>query len=470
MRNDEGVLRFSLSSVVQSRTRSLSNFPAILRKVATFALALVAVATSALAQDTAFVRVRGTKLVVGERPYHFLGVNLWFAMNLGADSAGGDRARLVRELDRLQALGVRNVRLMAASEGPHTEPSRIVPAVQPAPGRYDEQLLRGLDFALAELRRRDMRGVLVLNNFFQWTGGMAQYVAWATGEPIPYPERNGKTWDDFQHYSARFYATPKAQDLFERYVLAVVGRKNTITGVAYRDDPTIMAWQLSNEPRGFAHGEAYVRWVDRAGAFLKRHAPRQLVSLGGEGKLDRGTPGTNTQFARVSRSKQLDYLTVHVWIENWGWYKPAQPDSTFDRALGRTLSYVADHVAIAREVGKPVVFEEFGVSRDGGRFEPTAPVTLRDRYFTTVLEAIWYMASETPDSPVAGGNVWSWSGEGRPREPGAFWRVGDPFTGDPPHERQGWYSIYDTDRSTVAILARYTRLMDAIGRAPTAAR
>ena len=434
-----------------------------LARLAFSAILLCAAAPLAAQGTRDFVRVRGTNLVVGDRPYHFVGVNLWFAMNLGAEGAGADRARLGRELDRLKAMGVDNVRLMASSEGPATEPSRVVPPAQPAPGQYDERVLHGLDLALAELAKRDMRAVLILNNFFQWTGGMAQYVSWATGEPIPYPERNGKSWDDFQQFSARFYATPKAQELFERYVLAVTGRKNTVTGVAYRDDPTIMAWQLSNEPRGFAHAEDYVRWVDRAGAFLHAHAPRQLVSLGGEGKLDRNTPGTRTQFERVSRSRQLDYLTVHVWIENWGWYKPAHADTTFDRALGRTLSYVADHVAIARAVGKPIVFEEFGVSRDSGRFEPGAPVTLRDRWFTTVLEGLWYLASETPDSPVAGANVWSWSGEARPREPGAMWRLGDPFTGDPPHERQGWYSIYDTDRSTIAIITRYAGLMKAIG-------
>ncbi|HET7456029.1 MAG TPA: hypothetical protein VFJ74_00130 [Gemmatimonadaceae bacterium] len=416
--------------------------------------------TTAAARD--FVRVRDGRLVIGDRPYRFIGVNLWFGMNLGADgaTAGADRARLVRELDRLQRLGVKNVRLMASSEGPATEPARVVPAVQNTPGRYDEHLLRGLDFLLAELGKRDMRGVLILNNFFMWSGGMAQYVSWATGEPIPYPEHDGHSWDDFQNYSARFYAIDSAQTLYERYVAAVVGRKNTITGVAYRDDPTIMAWQLSNEPRGFSHSDDYVKWVDRVGAFVKKHAPNQLVSLGGEGKLDRGTPGTATQFERVSRSPFLDYLTIHVWIENWGWFDPTKSDSTFNRSLGRTMSYLADHVAIARAVNKPIVVEEFGVSRDGRDYAPAAPTTVRDRYLETVLESIYYLSTE--DHPVvAGGNVWSWSGEGRPVRPGDYWRRGEPFTGDPPHERQGWYSIYDSDSSTVAILGAYARRMDA---------
>lgn len=426
-------------------------------------LLLFLAAAPAAAQPAEFVRVRDGGFTIGGQPYHFLGVNFWFGMNLGAGKNPGDRARLVAELDSLQALGITNLRVMAASEGPATEPQRVVPAVQNRPGVYDEEMLRGLDFFLSELARRRMRAVLILNNFFQWTGGMAQYVSWATGEPIPYPETPGHTWDEFQNFSARFYADERAQSLFEDYARMLIHRRNTVTGVAYRDDPTIMSWQLSNEPRGFAHSEAYVKWVDRAGAFVKREAPHQLVSLGGEGKLDRGTPGTGTQFERVSRSPYLDYLTVHLWIENWGWFDPSRPDSTFNRSVGRTMSYLGDHVAIARAVGKPLVIEEFGVSRDGRDYRPTARTEVRDRFFEMVLEAVYYLASEG-STTVAGANVWSWSGGSVPPRPGESWRLGDPFTGDPPHEKQGWYGIYAGDASTLRILRSYAAKMDSIGR------
>lgn len=432
----------------------------LLRPALAALLALTA-ALPAAAQGREFVRVRDGGFVVGDRPYHFAGVNFWFGMQLGAGS-DADRARLTRELDRLKALGVTNLRVMASSEGPSTEPQRVVPALQERPGVYDERLLRGLDLLLAEMAKREMRAVLVLNNFFQWTGGMAQYVSWATGDPIPYPETNGHTWDEFQEFSARFYSLPRARELFEGYLRALIGRTNTVTGAAYRDDPTIMSWQLSNEPRGFSHSEAYVAWVDRAGALVKQLAPHQLVSLGGEGKLDRGTPNTRTQFERVSRSPHLDYLTVHLWIENWGWYDPARPDSTFDRSVGRAMSYLADHVAIARAVAKPLVVEEFGVSRDGRNYDPAASVEYRDRFLAMVLEAVYYLASEG-STTVAGVNVWSWSGESRPARPGDYWRRGEPFTGDPPHERQGWYSIYASDAGTLGLLRAYARKMDEIG-------
>ncbi len=44
----------------------------------------------------------------------------------------------------------------------------------------------------------------------------------------------------------------------------IVNRRNSLTGVLYRDDPTIMAWDLANEPYvlGDASGEILrVRFV-----------------------------------------------------------------------------------------------------------------------------------------------------------------------------------------------------------------
>lgn len=413
-----------------------------------------------IAQAGDFVEVEEGRFMVAGEPYHFLGLNLWYGMNLGAEGPGGDRARLVRELDRLAELGVTNLRVMAATEGPAGEPWRVHPAVQTGPGEYDEDVLRGLDFLLSEMAKRGMRAILVLNNFFQWSGGMAQYVSWATGDPVPYPNAGAHSWDEFQRFSARFYGLEEAKRLFEDYLAMLMGRRNHITGLLYRDDPTIMSWQLSNEPRGFDHTEEYVQWVDRASAFVKERAPRQLVSLGGEGKL---TPNERTQFARVAASPGLDYVTIHLWIENWGWYDPARPESTFYEAIGRSMGYLADHVAVAQRQAKPLVLEEFGVSRDGRDYSTAAPVRYRDAFYRIMFAALLHLAEE--GSVVAGGNVWSWSGEGRPREAGEDWEVGDPFTGDPPHERQGWYSIYDNDASTLALIREYASRMATVGTA-----
>ena len=50
---------------------------------------------------------------------------------------------------------------------------------------------------------------------------------------------------------------PMCRSAFKTYVKKIVNRRNSITGVLYRDDPTIMAWDLANEPYvlGDASGE-----------------------------------------------------------------------------------------------------------------------------------------------------------------------------------------------------------------------
>ena len=415
--------------------------------------------TSDVRGQDPFVRVEDGRFVLDGHYYYFTGINYWYGMNLGSEGEGGDRSRLVMELDSLAARGLTNLRVMASSEGPNSEPWRVKPAVQPAPREYDEDLLKGLDFLLSEMGKRGMKAVLVLNNFFHWSGGMAQYVSWTTGTSIPYPsfEQGGSSWDDLQNYSSRFYANFDAQRLFLDYVFELIHRENHITGALYRDDPTIMAWQLANEPRGFAHSDEYVEWVDKAAGFIQLHDPNHLVSLGGEGKL---VPENGTQFEWVSTSPYLDYITIHIWIENWGWFHPTRAADTFPTAVGRAMGYLADHVSLARAINKPMVLEEFGASRDGGTFDILAGTIYRDQYYRMMLEALYKLAQE--GNVAAGSNVWSWSGVGRPVTPGEPWQEGEHFTGDPPHEKQGWYSIYDKDKSTLNLLTEYSTFMSAL--------
>ena len=72
--------------------------------------------TAAATNGPEFVRREGTRLLRGNQPYRVVGANMWYAAWLGADAPFGDRARLGRELDRLKALGLNNLRIMAAAE------------------------------------------------------------------------------------------------------------------------------------------------------------------------------------------------------------------------------------------------------------------------------------------------------------------------------------------------------------------
>jgi len=403
-------------------------------------LALLAAAACGPGPDPApFITVEGDRFLLNGRPHRFVGVNYWYGMNLASPGPGGDRERLARELDLLASLGVTNLRVMAGSEGPDGERYRVVPALQPAPGVYNPDLLAGLDHLLAEAGRRDIRLVLCLNNFWPWTGGMAQYVAWENGEPIPYPEGPEADWDRYQDFTAAFYDNPGACSAFRDHVRAVVTRVNSITGVPYREDPTIMAWELANEPRGMGRAAEFNRWLDETAALVKSLDQNHLVTTGCEG--DTPLPGPNgLDFTANHDGPDIDYATVHIWPQNWGWYDPARPE-TFGPAAAKAHAYLGRHVDLAAALGKPLVLEEFGLARDDGRFDPFAPTTRRDAFFAALL-------AQMP----AGANIWAWAGEGRPVEPGGYWQPGHSWTGDPPHERQGWYGVYDGDDATLALL------------------
>ncbi len=410
-----------------------------------------------------FVRVEGTRFVRSGSRYAFLGTNLWYGANLGALARGGDRRRLLRELDLLHALGIDNLRVMAASEG-DGQPNTVFPPVQPRLGVYDERLLEGLDFLLAEMGKRGMLAVVVLGNYWEWSGGMAQYVSWLDGEPFPNPVFREYSWERFMEFSARFYTHERANAAYRRFVAMLVSRTNTFTGLPYRDDPTIMAWQLANEPRpsrararegDFA---AFTAWVGATASFVRSLDPNHLISTGSEGLV--GCLDSTETTRAIHAFPAVDYVTVHLWPLNWEWYDPLRPEETYPTTKERALAYLDKHVALASSLGKPLVLEEFGIPRDGHSFSPDSPTTVRDAFYELVFRRI--LEDAQAGGPCAGSNFWTWGGYGRARNPeDPTWRRGDMFTGDPPQEPQGRNSVFATDETTLAVVSRYTARMSA---------
>jgi mannan endo-1,4-beta-mannosidase len=403
---------------------------------------------SPIASSTAssqFVAVQDGKFVRAGHPYYFVGANFWQGMNLAINDASGNRPRLIEELDRLEQLGVTNLRIMASSEGSNTEPYRMLPALMNvSPGIvYDLRVFDGLDFLLAQIGEHGMTAVLVLNNFWQWSGGMAQYVSWHTGTPIPYPG----DWGAFMDYAARFYTCAECQTWYRGHIATLIERTNPYTGLKYRDDPAIFAWELANEPRRYPES-----WIDDTAAYIKSLDPNHMVTTGSEGS----PPGETQNFITTHDSVYIDYATIHIWPQNWGWYDPSQP-TRYDRAEQRARAYFQQHAAGAASLGKPLVLEEFGLARDWEPlhqiYDPVSPTSYRDLFYTAMYDEVYASISE--GGFAAGDNFWAWSGQSRP---------GDPWVGDPPHETPGWYSVYNTDESTLAIISAHAAEMAQLNK------
>ena len=451
----------------------MKSFPTSRRtfiKTAALALPIIAAGSGRLVAASGnkndFVRVRNGRFELRNKPYFYVGANMWFGGYVGDATLAGGRERLVRELDQLQKLGATNVRILAGSE---TSPlvAAIPNGITRSPHDWDENLLTGLDFCLAEMAKRDMRAILFLSNYWQWSGSFAQYVRWITGEDIPDPDKPIMAkgdWHAFMKFSARFYSTPGAVDLYREYVIKMVRRKNTVTGVIYRDDPTIMTWELANEPRPCADDSTmakdvpiYCDWVDKTARMIHELDENHLVCTGSEGIW--GCLQRPEVFIQAHKTPAIDYVTVHMWLKNWGWLKIPTLGSEFEIAAGKAHDHVELHTKIATDtLKKPLVLEEFGLPRDFEKYAPDSPATARDEYYRR-------MFAQVADSCRAGrslqaANFWAWGGEGRVAADKAA--SATTYMGDPPCEPQGLNSVFDKDTSTLAIITIANQNLAAI--------
>lgn len=419
-------------------------------------------ATVSAAEPASFVRVKGTRFELAGRPYYIVGTNLWYGAWLGIPGQQANRTRLLKELDTLKALGINNLRVLALAEATPIA-SAVKPPVIKSPGLYDEQVLRGLDYLLSEMARRQMTAVLVLTNFWQWSGGMSQYLSWQEGVPMPNPEVTGN-YPAFMANAARFYRSAEANAQYRSAIEMLVNRTNTVTRKVYRDDPAIMAWQLANEPRPgndqvSADDKAvFARWINDTAQFVHQLDGNHLVSSGSEGQM--GSANDGALYEAAHRSPWIDYLTFHLWPRNWGWYAPDRPDTSWNATVQRSFDYMHWHIEMAVRIGKPTVLDEFGLDRDKAMLAVSAPTSFRDKFYRAVLTTIEQEAMR--GYPIAGSNFWGWSGSGRPSSDRYRWRSGDAFLGDPPMEEQGLNGVYDSDSTTIRLLKEHAANMKSL--------
>lgn len=403
-----------------------------------------------------FIKVEGNQFIKNNQPYHYIGTNFWYGAHLGAEHSG-NRIRLLQELDTLKHNGITNLRIMAGSEGEDNSAYNMPISMQPELGVYNNDVLEGLDFLLNEMQKRDMNAAICLSNFWYWSGGFSQYVSWVTGEKIPYPN-DTDDWEKYMRFTAEFYKNEDAIKAYNKHVKTIITRVNTITNKPYFTDATIMSWELANEPYAMQNQGAYINWIKNSSVFIKQLAPNQLVTIGGEGN----TPFswfTNNNSLTDYNFESLDYITIHIWIQNWEWYNPKKHDSTYKKALKKAKNYIKEHVAIANTFNKPVVLEEFGISRDNLEYNKAASVTNRNQYFKDVFDVL--MENIEMKSGFVGCNFWAWGGFGNVNTPGAVSNNHLEYIGDPAHEPQGWYSVFESDSVTLQLIKDYNTRLSA---------
>jgi len=217
----------------------------------------------------------------------------------------------------------------------------------PAYNDGDNGLVR-LDYVLAKAAELELKLIVVLVNNWRAFGGIDQYLMW---------------YGRSQHHE--FCTAPELKQAYKNWVYHVVSRTNSLNGRKYKDDPTVFAWELANEPRckggdAFDRGDGWdtstvTSWAGEMSSYIKSLDSNHLVSVGDEGFLNGGgahwayQASDGVDHRALTALPGIDFGTFHLYPEDWG------------TNLDWGEQWIVDHLRVARELGKPAVLEEYGV-------------------------------------------------------------------------------------------------------------
>jgi mannan endo-1,4-beta-mannosidase len=288
-----------------------------------------------------YVRVNGHDLTIDRKPIHFVGANL--AIMHGPRS----RAAADEVLQGAAKDGVKVGRVWALGEGEANAPAwqRDAFLFRAGPDGWIEAGPAHLDRVVAIAGRVGVRLIITLSNNWSDYGGVPRYLKWA-----------GQREAEAATYGAsdRFYSDPKAKAAFRAHLERLLKRHNTLTGIPYKDDPTILAWELMNESTvsTAAGAEARRAWVVEMAKVAHELDPHHLVM---SGVSVYRTESERREWLSVCKLPEVDFCDAHIYPEDLLRNRePALLESAID-----DIVQLAHHVA-----GKPVILGEFGIHGD----------------------------------------------------------------------------------------------------------
>lgn len=320
-------------------------------------------ATVTFRYDVRIVR-DGDRLLADGAPWRFIGLQTPSLRELAYQAGLGGTDRVPEVVGEAMRMGARVLRVPACDDRPGTPA-----AIQTAPNTYNEAALVALDAVIVQAGDAGLKLLLPLVDAGDGLGGVNQYLRWH-GYLVPVPT------------DKRFFFAPgEIREHFKTYVRMVMGRTNSLTGVRYADDPTILGWEI------FTRGDAYgVFDAASAGAevadfvsdltqVMKAAAPEAIIGTGEVGFDVNPSPYGRTvdpfreigltgpwdashgfAWQRNLRTGTVDFAGLQVLPDLIG----ISSDALLYANLG--AEWIRGHAAIAASERKPLIVTHAGVS------------------------------------------------------------------------------------------------------------
>ena len=298
-----------------------------------------------------FVQSKGAQLVVGGKPFRFVGANVDLMFRRETRGQLGEMMRFAADQ------GITVIRVWVSGEGgpddvqPFSKWKRDV-WFRRAPDEWNEDEFVFLDQVISEAARNRLRVQLCLANWWRDTGGVTQYLRWAGIEgaddnSFPFGINNEK--------AMLFYSNETARRLYRQHVERVATRRNTISGVLYRDDPTIFAYELMNEAQSLTGRWNERRaWIAEMSSYLNSLDPNHLIAPGDWGYR---SAAERREWLLDHALPNIDYCDVHNY--------PRDDTDSFVDSPAALREFIDNRAAAALTINKPLVIGEFGMMAAG---------------------------------------------------------------------------------------------------------
>lgn len=179
--------------------------------------------------------------------------------------------------------------------------------------------LENLDYVIYKAGQLNLKLIIPFVNNYDQFGGMDQYVRW-----------KGDQFHD------QFYTDPTIRRWYKEWIAHLLNHVNSYTGLKYKDDATIMTWELANEERCAGYGvypqspacttNTITDWAADISRYVKSIDTKHLLSPGDEGFYCDDphssdftincSEGVDT--IALAKLPDMDVMSYHVYPDAYG--------------------------------------------------------------------------------------------------------------------------------------------------------
>ncbi len=282
-----------------------------------------------------FVTVCGSRFCLNGKRYRFVGANVhWRFLSFPHDE-------IDRTFEEASKLGIEVIRVWLWD-----------------PQSYPEVGFEDIDYMLESARRHNIKLIIALASH----GGIVRYRIRA------HPELKG---EDPRKVRKGFFEDKEANILYKNFVHNLITRTNSINGVQYKEDPTIFAWELMNEPDCASPPsiDVLTKWIEETSNYIRGIDKNHMIATGCAHMKDPNI------FVKLHTAPNISFFTFHFYPGH-GTKKYAIAKS---RLRGKKIKgeikeitpkeareMISNLISISKKIGKPIVMEEYGTSRRWG--------------------------------------------------------------------------------------------------------